>query len=270
MQIARRREAARAPASPLEQLRIALAGTDARDEPRHARLRAALLDLMARGVWAPGDKLPPEREIATAVGLALGTVQKALARLAASDVVVRRHGHGTFVGTGTQSAQLLHFRFVGDAGQVLAAVYAEALDRKEVGMRGPWSEFLAPANRFLRVRRRLNVAGEFDCLSEFYLDARRFAALLAMPFEELHKVTLRTVLAQRFNAPTLAMRQRAYACEFPAGVASLLHQPPGKRFGMVLEVSSYTHHDSPVSFQRIHIPAGVRPLEIPSPQLRPL
>ena len=265
----RRRQGAVVP-SALEQLRAALAGTGAGDEPRHARLRTALLDLMARGVWAAGDKLPPEREIAAAVGLSLGTVQKALARLAAGDVVVRRHGHGTFVGTGTQSAQLLHFRFVGDDGQVLAAVYAEALDRKEVATRGPWSDFLAPATRFIRVRRRLNVAGEFDCLSEFYLDAQRFAALLAIPLDELHKVTLRTVLAQRFNAPTLAMRQRAYACEFPAGVATVLHQPAGKRFGMVLEVSSYTHHDSPVSFQRIHIPAGVRPLEIPSPLLRPL
>lgn len=258
----------RAASGALERLRAMLLENPESDEPRHTRLRTAMLDLMAQGFWSPGDKLPPEKEIAAVTGLALGTVQKALARLAASNVLVRRHGHGTFVSAGTQGEQLLHFRFVGDDGRVLATVYAEALDRKEVKARGPWSGFLEPASSFVRVRRRINVADEFDCLSEFYVDAARFRALLAVPFEELHRVTIRTLLAQRFNAPTLALRQRAYACDFPDAVAAVLHQPRGRKFGMVLEVFSYTHHDVPVSFQRIYIPAGVRPLEIPSPRLR--
>ncbi len=252
----------------LDRLRALLLEHPASDEPRHIRLRAAMLDLMAQGFWSPGDKLPAEKEIAAATGLSLGTVQKALARLAASNVLVRRHGRGTFVTAGTQGEQLLHFRFVGDDGRVLATVYAEALDRKEVKAGGPWSEFLESAASFIRMRRRINVAGEFDVLSEFYVDAARFRALLAIPFVELHRVTLRTLLAQRFNAPTLALRQRAYACEFAEPVAAVLHQPRGKRFGMVLEVFSYTHHDVPVSFQRIYIPSGVRPLEVPSPHLR--
>lgn len=252
----------------LERLRALVLADPASDEPRHSRLRSAMLDLMAQGFWSAGDKLPPEKEIAAATGLSLGTVQKALARLAASNVLVRRHGHGTFVNAGTQGDQLLHFRFVGDDGRVLATVYAEALDRKEVKTKGPWSEFLEPAASFIRMRRRINVADEFDCLSEFYVDAKRFKALLDIPFEELHRLTLRTVLARRFNAPTMSLRQRAYACEFDDAVSAVLHQPRGKRFGMVLEVFSYTHHEIPVSFQRIYIPAGVRPLEIPSPHLR--
>lgn len=258
----------RAPSGALERLRALVLAKPRGDEPLHSRLRAAMLDLMAQGFWSPGDKLPPEKEIAAATGLSLGTVQKALARLAAGNVLVRRHGHGTFVSAGTQGEQLLHFRFVGDDGSVLATVYAEALDRKEIRAKGPWSGFLETASSFIRMRRRITVADEFDCLSEFYVDAARFRALLAIPFEELHRVTLRSLLAQRFNAPTLALEQRAYACEFPDAVAAVLHQPRGKRFGMVLEVFSYTHHGAPVSFQRIYIPAGVRPLEIPSPHLR--
>ena len=83
---------------------------------------------MADGHWATGDKLPPEKEIADAVGLSLGTVQKALSRLAADNVVVRRHGHGTFVSPSSQAEQLLHFRFIGDDGVALMPVYAEAID----------------------------------------------------------------------------------------------------------------------------------------------
>lgn len=258
----------RAAPGALDRLRTILLANPQSEEPRHSRLRTAMLDVMAEGFWSPGDKLPPEKEIAAATRLSLGTVQKALARLAAGNVLVRRHGHGTFVSAGTEVEQLLHFRFVGDDGEVLATVYAEALDRKEVKAKGPWSEFLAPAASFIRMRRRIIVADEFDCLSEFYVDAARFRALLEIPFRELHRVTLRTLLAQRFNAPTMSLAQRAYACEFPDAVAAVLHQPRGRKFGMVLEVFSYTHHEVPVSFQRIYIPAGVRPLEIPSPRLR--
>ena len=261
--------AAQAPTA-LERLRAIVLAGEASDEPRHSRLRTAMLDLMAKGYWSPGAKIPPEKEIAEAVGLSLGTVQKALARLAESGVLVRRHGHGTFVNAGSQGEQLLHFRFVGDDGVAVAAIYAEALDRKEVKMKGPWSTFLAGASSFVRVRRRINVAGEFDCLSEFYVDAGRFREFLAMPFEELHRVTLRTLLAQHFNAPTLSIKQHAYASEFSAEVAAVVHSPRGKHFGMVLEVFSYTHHQTPVSFQRIYIPAGARHLEIPSPHLRPI
>jgi DNA-binding GntR family transcriptional regulator len=266
---ARRRAGPAGAPGALERLRALVRSREGREDTRHGRLRAAMLELMAQGHWSPGDKLPPEKDIAAAVGLSLGTVQRALARLAAGNVVVRRHGHGTFVSAGTQGEQLLHFRFVGDDGTALATVYAEALDRREVVTAGPWSEFLAPATRFVRMRRRINVADEFDCLSDFYVDAARFGAFLRIPFEELHRVTLRTLLAQRFNAPTLALRQQAHACEFPADIARLMKLAAGKRFGLVLEVFSYTHHEAPVSFQRIYIPANVRRLEIPSPHLRP-
>ena len=254
--------------SGLERLRVALLAREGNDEPRHSRLRSAMLDLMANGHWGPGDKLPPEKEIADTVGLSLGTVQKALARLAANKVLVRRHGHGTFVSAGSQADQLLHFRFVGDDGVALVPVFAEALDRKELKAKGPWSTFLDGATSFIRVRRRINVADEFECLSEFYIDANRFRKVLAMPFQELHRVRIRTLLAEHFNAPTLSIKQHAYASEFAHEVASVIKLPKKRSFGMVLEVFSFTHREDPVSFQRIYIPAGARHLEIPSPHLQ--
>lgn len=253
----------------LERLRSTLFAGDGSDEPRHSRLRSAILDLMAKGYWAPGDKIPPEKEIAEKVGLSLGTVQKALARLAADNVVVRRHGHGTFVSAASQADQLLHFRFVGDDGSALVPVYAEALDRKEIKAKGAWSDFLGKGASFIRVRRRINVAEEFDCLSEFYIDAGAYRGVLSVPFEELHRVRLRTLLAEQFNAPTLSITQHAYATEFPGDVAAVVTASRRKKcFGMVLEVFSFTHRKSPVSFQRIYIPAGTRHLEIPSPRLQ--
>lgn len=254
--------------SALERLRATLLASEGSDEPRHSRLRAGILDLMADGYWAPGDKLPPEKEIADAVGLSLGTVQKALARLAAGNVLVRRHGRGTFVAAGSQSSQLLHFRFVGDDGVALVPVYAEALDRKMVKAKGPWATFLREGTSFIRVRRRINVANEFSCLSEFYIDGNRFRKVLSLPFRELHRVRIRRLLAEHFNAPTLSITQHAYAIEFPDEIGSAMRLEKKRCFGMVLEVFSFTYHQAPVSFQRIYIPAGARHLEIPSPHLQ--
>jgi DNA-binding GntR family transcriptional regulator len=146
-------------------------------------------------------------------------------------------------------------------------VYAEALDRTVVRAAGPWSEFLK-ASSCIRIRRRINVANEFDCLSEYYIDADKFAPVLELPFQELHRVIIRNLLAKHFNAPVFSFSQRIYATEFPARIRSLLKVPKSKGYGMVLEINSYTHHQAAISFQNIFIPAGVRRLEIPSPNLR--
>ena len=129
----------------LDRLRSALERLSTSDEPRYSRLRRAMLNLMADRHWLPGDKLPPEKEIADAVGLSLGTVQKTLARLAADNVVERKHGHGTFVSSSSQAEQLLHFRFIGDDGSALMPVYAEALDCTTAPADGPWANFLVGA-----------------------------------------------------------------------------------------------------------------------------
>ena len=51
--------------------------------------RQVYLDLRAgleAGEWAPGDRLPPERELANRYGCSLITVRRALSELAASNV----------------------------------------------------------------------------------------------------------------------------------------------------------------------------------------
>lgn len=232
------------------------------DEPRHLRLKAAILGMIADGLWAPGDKLPAETEFARASGLSLGTAQKALGALAREGALIRRHGHGTFVPSGAaQAERLLHFRFVGDDDSAIAPVYAEAIERRVTTRRGLWSEVLAEATRFIRIRRRVTVAEEFDCLSEFYVDGDRFARVLDMPMSELHRVMIRTVLAERFDMPTLFVDQRVQATRFSPEVAKLL-KLEGDPFGLALEVRSYTRDRKPIAFQNIFIPPNVRKLQL--------
>lgn len=58
-----------------------------------ARLRRAILD----GIYADGERLPAERELAQHFEASRSTVRKALRRLEESHLVTRRMGSGTFV-----------------------------------------------------------------------------------------------------------------------------------------------------------------------------
>ena len=60
-------------------------------------IKARLKRAIEAGVYADGDQLPPERQLAAAFSAARSTIRKALDDLEASGLVVRRVGSGTFV-----------------------------------------------------------------------------------------------------------------------------------------------------------------------------
>jgi len=58
----------------------------------------ALRNWLAGGRYRQGDRLPPEHEVASMLGVSRGTLRSALRRLEESGEIVRRQGSGTFVG----------------------------------------------------------------------------------------------------------------------------------------------------------------------------
>ena len=64
----------------------------------------ALRERLAPGRARPGDRLPPEKELAEALGVSRGTLRLALERLESNGEIVRRQGSGTFVGRVALSA----------------------------------------------------------------------------------------------------------------------------------------------------------------------
>src|SRR3954471_22469400 len=67
--------------------------------PAHAQIEAWLADAVSRGRLVPGERLPPERELAGRLGVSRMTVRHALASLERRGLVARRvgRGGGTFV-----------------------------------------------------------------------------------------------------------------------------------------------------------------------------
>lgn len=79
--------------------------------PLFMRASELLTREIAAGHWQKGERLPPESELATLLGMAVGTVRKALAELAARGLLERRQGSGTYVrGAGRQRSIYEFFR----------------------------------------------------------------------------------------------------------------------------------------------------------------
>ena len=107
------------------------------------RLRRAI----ETGIYSDGDQLPPERQLALALGAARSTVRKALEQLEGRGLVVRRVGAGTFVnysGPIATSAgdvadlisplQLIEVRLAVEPSMArLATIHASSKDLDQIG-----------------------------------------------------------------------------------------------------------------------------------------
>lgn len=56
-----------------------------------------LLSMIREGYWMSGDQLPPQRELAEALGVGMSTLREALQSLQTMGIVDMRHGEGTFI-----------------------------------------------------------------------------------------------------------------------------------------------------------------------------
>jgi len=87
-------------------------------KPLYRQVRETLIRRMVDGVWAPGEPLPSEMQLAAELGVSQGTVRKALDEMAAENLVVRKQGRGTFVARHDEDRILFQFfKLVADDGE---------------------------------------------------------------------------------------------------------------------------------------------------------
>ena len=98
--------------------------------PPYAQITDALREAIRNGELAPGERLPSGRELATRYGVALMTIQRAIATLRDEGLVRSYRGRGTFVRGGKALDESAP-----DLGEIKAAVddltrRVEALEAK--------------------------------------------------------------------------------------------------------------------------------------------
>jgi DNA-binding transcriptional regulator YhcF (GntR family) len=65
--------------------------------PPYEQLRRQFTELIEAGVLRPGDRLPPVRQLAADLGLAIGTVARTYRELDSAGLITSRRGGGTRV-----------------------------------------------------------------------------------------------------------------------------------------------------------------------------
>jgi GntR family transcriptional regulator len=143
---------------------------------------------IAAGHWQKGERLPTEAELSRLLGMAVGTVRKALAELAARGLLERRQGSGTYVrGPGKQRSIYEFFRLERQSGGGLPT--AVLLEFKSMahpsGMPVFGSEQAGqPSGQSYRLR-RLRLLDELPvALEEIWFDARHRPGLKAADLSE--------------------------------------------------------------------------------------
>jgi GntR family transcriptional regulator, histidine utilization repressor len=71
--------------------------TELKDPTLHKRIRSDISERILSGAWPPGHRIPYEHELMAEYGCSRMTVNKALAPLAESGLIVRRRKAGSFV-----------------------------------------------------------------------------------------------------------------------------------------------------------------------------
>ena len=74
--------------------------------PAYLRIAELVSRQIDAGILADGHRLPPEREMADAYGVSVGTLRKALARLTEMGCLERRQGSGNYIRQTDRSAAI--------------------------------------------------------------------------------------------------------------------------------------------------------------------
>lgn len=229
--------------------------------PKYQRLVAAFRACIGRGEFRPGDRVPTERELSMRLPVSLGTLQKAMARLAEAGLIVRSRRTGTFIAErGSQVPEVHVYRYRDPETGRMRLPYTRVLAIRVERGAGPWREALGVAAP-VRVDRLVWVEGERPAFSSLFLRPEHGTPLLGRPPESLDGSSCHRVLVERFALPTLRMEHRVRADALSERAAGALGHAPGTA-GLIWDVLDFSLDGRPTLFQRFELPPGHWPMQI--------
>ncbi|BAH50673.1 GntR family transcriptional regulator [Rhodococcus opacus] len=201
--------------------------------PLYRQVQDVLLQRLDSGRLQPGDRLPPETDLAAELRVNRLTVRQAIGELTRAGRLVTRQGSGTFVAPPPRHFPIELVASYIDGPDGLGGAFAsvgrtlsETLVGSEVVLGGsaPQAEEYLPARRLRRVDSVLEVDGEPWFANSVWMDDRRFAGIDRHLQDGVPMYTVwRDVYGVRLKA---AWRSFAAAAASPR-VAELLGVPAG-------------------------------------------
>ncbi|MGV8987730.1 MAG: GntR family transcriptional regulator [Cypionkella sp.] len=137
--------------------------------PLHIQIVELLIRDIAAGRLIDGEKLPPERDLAAQLGIAVGTLRKALAALVERGLLARVQGSGNFVQAKESPGSVYSlFRLELVAGGGLPTARILHIDRMT---KDPTLPPLGTTPDAFRIRRLRLLSGLPAAIEEIWLDA---------------------------------------------------------------------------------------------------
>lgn len=230
--------------------------------PLYRQIAALITRSLQGGEWQPGQAIPSEQELAARYKVSQGTVRKAVDELAASNLLVRRQGKGTYVAThAEEKTQFRFLRLTPDAqpGAPKAAVDGgagrEPLARRLLDCR----QQRAPADiaralglrggeLALQVRRLLYFRERPVVLDDIWLPATLFKGLTSERLAA-YQGPMYGLFEAEFGVRMIRAEEQIRAVAADAAAASLLELAPAAPL-LLVERLAYTYGDRPVELRR--------------------
>ena len=219
--------------------------------PLYKVVERKILQCLVDGEWKPGDRLPPENQLAKRFGVAVSTVRAGVRNLAASNVLTRRQGKGTFVTVHGRQPRFRFFNIHRNDGRTaqpsrrvieFKSVVADLHVARNLDLRGGSEE------RVFSFTLILEDGGTPAGFYDIFLPERRFAGLTKTDIQTTTG-NMYGLYQERFGVNVVRTEERVSAIKASARIVSLLDLPADEP---VLQIDriAYTFNDEPVEFRR--------------------
>ena len=220
-------------------------------QPLYLQIKALLEQSLEAGEWRPGTAIPSEGTLAERFGASQGTVRKAIAALAAENLVVRRQGKGTFVATHTEEKSS-HFRFLrirrNDGEDEYPGSRVIDVRRGKASAEAARLLGLDPGDPVLFVRRVLEYADEPVVLDEITLPGALFRGLTKSRIDA-YEGSMYSFFETQFGVRMLKALERLRAVAADAASARILGVKTGDPL-LAVDRVTLTYGDRPVEWRR--------------------
>ena len=221
--------------------------------PLYSQIKALILQSLQSGEWKPGEAIPSEMDLATRYRVSQGTVRKAIDELAASNLVVRRQGKGTFVAThAEQHVQFRFLKLVPDSGTPGSEGPAQRdiIDCRRARATAEVARALAlrSGDAVLQARRVLSFAGVPTILEDIWLPAAPFKGLTAERLAN-YSGPMYALFETEFNMRMVRAEEKIRAEAAIDGREQLLKVEHGTPL-LSVERIAYTYQNVPMELRR--------------------